>query len=73
MPIRIRDVILALMLGVFVVVGPVTAGQLHNIADRMETATIGGTRVPAIECAEDEVISWLGVDTLGCVHFEDVE
>ncbi len=37
-----------------------------------EQATIGGTTVPAIHCAEDEVISWLAPDTLGCVHYEEV-
>ncbi len=37
-----------------------------------DTATIGGTSVPALECQEDEVISWVGIDTLDCVHFEDV-
>ncbi len=37
-----------------------------------DTATIGGTNVPAIHCQEDEVISWTGIDTLGCVHFEEI-
>lgn len=37
-----------------------------------DTATIGGTDVPAIHCQEDEVISWIGIDTLGCVHYENV-
>lgn len=37
-----------------------------------DNTTIGGTEVPAIHCAEDEVISWIGIDTLGCVHFENI-
>ena len=32
------------------------------------TSTIGGTRVPMLSCEEDEVIAFIGIDTLGCVH-----
>lgn len=35
-------------------------------------ATIAGTDVPALHCEEDEVFSWTAPDTLGCVHFEDI-
>ena len=37
-----------------------------------EGASIGGTSVPSIACEEDEVISWVGIDSLGCVHFENI-
>lgn len=34
-------------------------------------STIGGTAVPNnLECQEDEVIGFVGVDTLGCVHID---
>lgn len=34
-------------------------------------SSIGGTVVPSgLHCAEDEVISWTGPDTLDCVHYE---
>ncbi len=34
---------------------------------------IGGTLVQSgLDCEEDEAIWWLGVDLLGCVHFEEV-
>ncbi len=34
--------------------------------------TIGGTLVQSgLDCEEDEVIWWLGIDVLGCVHFEE--
>ena len=35
-------------------------------------ATIAGMSVPVIACQEDEVIGWRGVDTLGCIHYEEV-
>ncbi len=38
----------------------------------LDHATIGGTTVPAIHCAEDEVIWWTAPNTLGCVHYEQV-
>ena len=35
--------------------------------------TIGGTLVQSgLDCEEDEVIWWLGVDSLGCINFEEV-
>ncbi len=34
-------------------------------------ATIAGLDVPAVHCAEDEVIGWIGVDTLGCINYEE--
>lgn len=72
MEFNLREAILGGMLVLFVVVSIYMTNALETIADRLDTATIGGTRVPAVECAEDEVISWLGVDTLGCVHYENV-
>ena len=36
-----------------------------------DAASIGGTFVPdALRCAEDEVIAFVGVDTLDCVHID---
>ncbi len=44
--------------------------RVGMVYDRLEDpATMGGTTVPAVHCQEDEVISWLGPDRLGCVHF----
>ena len=37
-----------------------------------DIATIAGLDVPAVHCQEDEVIGWIGVDTLGCIHYEEV-
>lgn len=38
-----------------------------------DTAEIGGTSVPAnIRCTEDEVIGFVGVDELSCIHYEEV-
>lgn len=35
-------------------------------------ATIGGHAVSnELACEEDEVIAFVGVDAVGCVHFED--
>ncbi len=45
---------------------------LSSQLDGLDQATIGGTNVPTVQCAEDEVIWWTGTDTLGCVHFEEV-
>ncbi len=36
-------------------------------------STIGSTAVPStLDCAEDTVIAFTGVDTLACVHFENI-
>lgn len=36
-------------------------------------STIGGTPVPeGLDCYEDEVISFLAIDTLGCVHIDNL-
>ena len=47
------------------------------IADKhyqsVEPATIGGTEVPNVQCAEDEVIAFTGIDQLSCVHIEQVQ
>lgn len=48
------------------------SGMLLGAVLQGDAATIGGTSVPHLECQEDEVISWVGIDTLDCVHFEDV-
>lgn len=38
------------------------------------SASIGGTNVPAtLRCAEDEVIAFVNVDTLNCVHIDRLE
>lgn len=44
----------------------------HSAAERENPpSSIGGTRVPAaLECEEDEVIAFRGIDTLGCVHID---
>ena len=42
--------------------------QLHG----HDHATIAGLDVPAVHCQEDEVIGWIGVDTLGCINYEEV-
>lgn len=46
--------------------------SIQRISDRLDTAEIAGTRVPPVSCQEDEAIWWIGVDQLGCVHFEAV-
>lgn len=46
--------------------------RIEQLEDKIDGATIGGTTVPAVRCAEEEVISWLGPDRLGCVHYEEV-
>lgn len=50
------------------------AGVALGIANRStDEATIGGTEVPyGLECMEDEVIGFIEVDGLGCVHIEEV-
>lgn len=35
-------------------------------------AEIGGTPVPAVSCEEDEVIGFVGVDELACVHIDSL-
>ena len=37
-----------------------------------EQSTIGGTSVPALNCEEDEAIWWVGIDTLACVHADEI-
>ncbi len=55
--------VLALMFGI---------GYLAGNAERPH-ATIGGSTVPSVHCAEDTVITFTGDgDTLGCVHIETV-
>ena len=39
--------------------------------ERTLAPSIGSTSVPhVLQCAEDEVISFVGIDTLDCVHLE---
>lgn len=52
--------------------GGMGAGFLLGHSRHHDAATIGGTPVHELACEEDEVISWVGIDTLDCVHFEDV-
>lgn len=36
-------------------------------------STIGGTPVPeGLDCYEDEVIGFIAIDTLGCVHIDNL-
>ena len=45
-----------------------------SASDISTGSTIGGTHVPVgLDCEEDAVISWLDVDTLGCVHIDNFE
>lgn len=47
-----------------------TALVLTACEMRPETATIGGTPVPALDCEEDEVITFVAVDTLACTNID---
>lgn len=48
----------------------VVALLLWNDSDPAQIANVA---VPSgLRCAEDEVIWWTGIDTLGCVHWENV-
>ena len=43
----------------------------HYHPPEQGTATVGGTKVPELECEEDEVIGFFGVpDTLACIHID---
>ena len=42
---------------------------LEDIADRLDYATIGSARVPALECQEDELITWVDA-RLACAPIE---
>lgn len=58
------------LLCVMGVLAAVVISEIDGI--NLDPTTIGGTSVPAIHCEEDEVISWIGIDALGCVHYEEV-
>lgn len=45
------------------------AFRLGPIADRLDYATIGDTRIPALECQEDELITWVQAK-LACAPIE---
>ncbi len=66
----------AYLLGIFLILALLIMALVFVVTPAIEGlgqhATIGGTTVPAVQCAEDEVISWLAPDTLGCVHYEEV-
>ena len=55
--------IMALMIGIAVTLGVVIG------IDEADYATIGGHRVPALECQEDELITWVQAK-LGCAPIE---
>ncbi len=39
----------------------------------VDVSSIGGTLVPdALRCMEDEVVAFVGVDTLDCVHIDSL-
>ncbi len=51
---------------------PILLVGLGRASSGHDHATIAGLDVPAIHCQEDEVIGWIGVDTLGCINYEEV-
>ena len=56
-----------------IVMGALTLIVINEINGMTQDhATIAGTQVPTVHGQEDEVIWWMGPDTLGCVHFERV-
>ena len=57
-------VLTLIVMGVVVVAYATFGGHDH--------AAIAGLNVPAVHCQEDEVIGWTGVDTLGCINYEEV-
>lgn len=75
------DTVDRFFIGLFFVLVLATIGTL-NILHALQTeglghdqATIGGTTVPAVRCAENEAITWLNVQSsgphkLGCVNLE---
>lgn len=55
----------------FALIGLVALAMVLDMG--AEASTIGGTSVPTdMDCAEDTVIAFTGVDTLDCVHFENI-
>ena len=67
----------AYLCGIILMLGLLIATLIFVITPAIEElgqhATIAGTQVPAVQCAEDEVIWWTAIDTLGCVHSEEVK
>lgn len=71
-----QDAVMAALLAILILLIVFSSVVLYSIAHRdngTEGTTIGGTTVPAVHCQEDEVISWLGPDRLGCAHYEEVK
>ena len=69
MPKTIAAGLASILFVVIFTVGMLAGNQISS----QNTATIGGTRVPTtLDCPEDHTIFWTGIDTLDCVHTEDV-
>lgn len=64
------ETLLNLLLALFAILLPAPAPEPVP-APAPVISTIGGTPVPyGLDCVEDEVISFIGVDTLACVHID---
>lgn len=59
---------------VLAIIGAYLLGATYSpILDGPVHPTIGGHTVPAgLACEEDETISFVSVDTLGCVHIDAI-
>ncbi len=66
---------LILTAGAWLVLAVVLAAMLIAvIANRYDPPSIANVDVPSgLHCQEDETIFWTDVDTLGCVHAEQVD
>lgn len=65
------ETLLALIFASFAALSP--AAPAPEPAPAPVISTIGGTEVPyGLDCVEDEVISFVGIDTLGCVHIDNL-
>lgn len=62
----------AVLLGAFMLAGLFMFG-FWSASVRYAPAVVGGTSVPAaLHCEEDELIGFVGIDRLGCVHWESI-
>jgi multisubunit Na+/H+ antiporter MnhB subunit len=68
MPASLGIVLAALAFIVGMTIGKHDATTLQTLTTAQ--ATIGATAVPMLDCVEDEVIAYTGIDTLGCVHVD---